>query len=107
MTPEETRSAIVELAELMSRSELQLEYERDVPHVFVATEIVEMFCTDSFHPKSEAYFQAFNDSEHKLLARLYADAHRAGVALNAQPKVGMLEVLKMPVWRTMMDTAKM
>ena len=107
MTPDETRNSIVELTELMSSAELQLKYEQDVPHVFVAVEIVEMFCTDNFHPKSVAYFEAFNESEHKLLARLYGDACRAGDAAQAQPVAGMLEVLKMPAWRSMMDTAKL
>jgi len=106
LTPDETRDSIVELAELMSRPELQLNYERDVPHVFVAFEIVEMFCSDSFHPKSKAYFEAFNESEHKLLARLYGDTYRACDAVQDQPMRTMLDVLKIPAWRSMMDTAK-
>lgn len=106
LTPDETRSAVVELAELMSSAELQLKYAFDVPHVRVAIEIVEMFCSNNFHPKSKVFFDAFNESEHKLLARLYGDACRAGDAAQAQPAADMREVLKIPAWRMMMETAK-
>ena len=105
--PDETRNSIAELAELMSSAELRLNYEGDVPHVSVATEIVEMFCSDSFHPKSMVYFEAFNESEHKLLARLYGDTCRASDAVQARPAAKILDVLKMPAWRSMMDTAKL
>lgn len=51
ITPEQMRSQILELLQLFSSEELQLKYERDVPHVDITAELVSMWFDDLYDPE--------------------------------------------------------
>ncbi|MCP4891560.1 MAG: hypothetical protein GY904_33830 [Planctomycetaceae bacterium] len=106
LTQPETRNSIKDIVELLASAEMQLAYERDVPHAPVHVEITEMYCTDSFHPKSQSFVDSFDERELKILARLYGDAFRAGRAAEDADAATVSDVLKLKDWRVMMDTAK-
>ena len=106
LPPIEIRTSVIAIVDLLSSAESQLEYEQDVAHAFIPSEIIELYCTDQYHPKSQAFVDAFTETEHKLLARLFGDAFRAGDAIEGEEVAVVSDALKMSDWRRMIETAK-
>jgi len=102
----QTRSNVLGVLHLLASAHEQLIYEQRVPHVPVADELIEIFVTDIFHPKSTEFVFAFTEAELKDLAELFglfrvarARKHELGVRL-----VGELQ--KLPEWRAVIALAK-
>ncbi len=69
--------AVLDHIGLFARAPLQVRYENDVPIADVPGELVSGFCDDLFHPRSQAFLDAFNEDEIRDLAVLYGLLHLA------------------------------
>jgi hypothetical protein len=98
-------SILDELAVLASAS-VQAQYERDVPHAFVAAELIERFATDLYRPKSADFLDAFTEAELKDLAHLYGLVHTASQRMQQASVHSVSDLQKLPEWREVMSLAK-
>ena len=62
------RSGILDLLELLSSRDRQLEYERRVPQVSIPTELICMWFDDLYVPESEAFKRCFSEEELAAMA---------------------------------------
>jgi hypothetical protein len=96
------RHSIIAHLELLSQPSQQLEYEATVPIANIHGELVSGFCSDLYHPKNQAFLDAFTEDELKDLARLYGLLMETG-----QLRVSSVsELLKQPQWRRVVAFAK-
>jgi hypothetical protein len=100
------RSAMLEAIALLASPSAQTEYEKNVPHAFVAAELIEGFATDLYHPKSPQFVDAFTEDELKDLAQLYGLVHAAGQRMGQASVHSVSDLQKLPEWRQVMSLAK-
>jgi hypothetical protein len=100
------RSAILEGVALLASASAQIEYEKNVPHAFIAAELIEGFATDLYHPKSPDFVDAFSEAELKDLAQLYGLVHAAGQRMQKASVHSVSDLQKLPEWRQVMSLAK-
>ena len=62
------RPGILDLLELLSSRDRQLEYERSVPHVAIPTELTCMWFDDQYVPESESFKRCFSQEELAAMA---------------------------------------
>lgn len=62
------RTQIIELLRLLASEELQLAYERDVPHIDVTAELLCMWFDDQYHPNNALFSSCFTADELVALA---------------------------------------
>jgi hemerythrin-like domain-containing protein len=106
MSRAEYRDRVIELVELLSSASAQMQYERDVPQVDVASEMISMYADDFFHPKSEDFLMAFSEPEIKDLAQLYGMICMAAKAFEDESIDGVSSALKTSEWRAVMEFSK-
>ena len=89
------RERVLEYLELLSQPSRQVEYETSVPLANSHSELVRWFCDDLFHPKSQAFLDAFTETEIKDLARLY------GLLIESRQlrASSLADLLREPEWR--------
>ena len=104
--PTGIRSAVIDCVSLFASAAAQAEYEREVPHESVPVEMIEIFATDLYHPKSQDFVDSFSESELKSMSRVYGAICSVSESLDAKPVRCGLELQKMPEWRTVMVIAK-
>jgi len=102
----QVRSKVIELLELYASEAKQREYQKNVPWVPVPTELVEMWFSDTYHPKEPSLRLVFSDVELEALARFHAHfdriTHGRGrIALGPD----LEELLKEERWRKLMVEA--
>ena len=102
----DSRSAILEEIALLASASAQTEYEKQVPHAFVAAELIEGFATDLYHPESHEFVDAFTEDELKCLAQLYGLVHAAGQRMGQENVHSVSDLQKLPEWRQVMSLAK-
>jgi CHAT domain-containing protein len=100
------RTAVIEHIRLLARASLQTQYEKDVPLADVPAELVCGFCDDLFHPKSQAFQDAFTADEIRDLAVLYGLLHLATQGINESHPPKVADLQKLPEWRSVMTFAK-
>lgn len=100
------RSAILEEIALLASASAQTRYEKDVPHAFVAGELIERFATDYYHPKNSEFVDAFTEAELKDLALLYGLLHTAAQRIRPAKVHSVSDLQKLPEWREVMSLAK-
>ncbi len=105
-THSEVRSSVIDAVNLLARASEQQEYERAVPHAFVAAELIEIYASDTFHPKSQDFIGAFSETELKALARLYGLVCTASEASARTSVHSVHDLQKLPEWREVMRFAK-
>ena len=100
------RCAVTEHVALLASAEEQIAYERNVPHVPVPSEIIEMFVTDLYHPKDPDYIESFSEAELKDMARLYGLLCDASEIISGTGIHSVTDLLKTPEWRRVMKYSK-
>jgi hypothetical protein len=100
------RKAVFEHVRLLASASLQVQYEKQVPTADVPAEFVCGFCDDLFHPKSQAFLDAFTAEEIKDLAELYGLLCVASRLLNESLPLQVTGLQKLPEWRSVMAFAK-
>ncbi len=98
------RARVGEYLDLLSRSSEIRQYENSLEGGagHVPTELVEMFCSDIYHPRSPQFIAEFSEEELKDMARLYGFLHLA----SAENVSSVGELLKNPHWRAAITLAK-
>ena len=97
------RRSVVDLLELLSSSEKQLEYQGRVPHD-ISVELLCMWFDDFYIPDSESFKCSFSQKELAAMANFntYYSAHE-----KLLPEVGgITSWLTNEVWREIMQKAK-
>jgi uncharacterized alpha-E superfamily protein len=102
----EIRASVLDELAVLASASAQTQYERDVPHAFVAAELIEHFATDLYHPKSPEFIDAFTEAELKDLAHLYGLIHTAGQRIRETSVHSVRDLQKLPEWRQVMSLAK-
>lgn len=97
------RESIIEAIDLLAHHSKQIEYERNVPHANIVSELFCCFSDDLYHPKSEEMLSLFTEDELKGLAHLYGVLAEAACINNAS---SVSELLKHPKWRSVTAVAK-
>lgn len=69
--PTEFRMSILDLLRLLSDSDRQIAYERDVPIASVPAELFCMWFDDQYHPESDLFTAAFTPRERAILAAFH------------------------------------
>jgi uncharacterized alpha-E superfamily protein len=100
------RGLILDELALLASASAQTQYERDVPHAFIAAELIERFATDLYHPKSSDFVDAFTEAELKDLAHLYGLVHAAAQRMQQTSVHSVSDLQKLPEWRQVMSLAK-
>lgn len=100
------RAAVMDQLALLSSASTQREYEQKVPHAFIPTELIEMFTSDIYHPKSVDFISAFSEEELKDLAHLFGLLSSASEKMVASSVGSVIELQKLPEWRSVMDLSK-
>jgi hypothetical protein len=100
------RASILDELALLASASAQTRYERDVPHAFVAAELIERFATDLYHPKSPDFIDAFTEAELKDLAHLYGLVHTVSQRMQQASVHSVSDLQKLPEWRQVMSFAK-
>ncbi len=93
------RAQVQECVALLASAEKQRQYG-------VVDEIVCSFADDHYHPKSQAFVDAFSEGELIDLAHLHGLLCRASDRLGSVQNPTIDAVLKLPEWREMMAMAK-
>lgn len=105
-TRSEMRTLVIDAVTLLAKASEQLEYERDVPHAFIPAELIEIYATDTFHPKNPEFIAAFTEPELKSLARLYGLVCTASDASQKAAVHSVRDLQKLSEWRDVMKFAK-
>jgi len=105
-THSEVRSSVIDAVNLLARASEQQEYERGVPHAFVPAELIEIYASDTFHPKNQDFIDAFSEIELKALARLYGLVCTASEAAVRTSVHSVHDLQKLSEWRKVMRFAK-
>lgn len=92
------RTAVLECIRPLARASLQVEYDPG--------ELVSMFCDDLFHPKSQAFLDAFTEDEIRDLAELYGMLCAASRKMSDSYPDRVTDLQKLPEWRMVMTCAK-
>jgi uncharacterized alpha-E superfamily protein len=100
------RTSILDELAVLASASAQTQYERDVPHAFVAAELIEVFASDLYHPKSPDFIDAFTEAELEDLAHLYGLVHTAGQRMRQTSVHSVSDLQKLPEWRQVMSLAK-
>ena len=100
------REAVFEHIRLLARPSLQAQYEKDVPIADVPAELVCGFSDDLFHPKSQAFLDAFTEDEIRDLAVLYGLLLLASRRMGEPHTLRVSDLQKLPEWRSVMTFAK-
>jgi hypothetical protein len=96
------RQSVVAHLDLLSQPSLQLEYESQVPIANVHSELVDGFCSDLYHPKSQQFLDAFSEDELRDLAHLYGLLIESGQVRASS----VTELLQHAQWRRVVAFAK-
>jgi hypothetical protein len=102
----EIRSSLIDTITLLARASEQLDYEREVPHAYIPAELIEIYTSDTFHPKNQDFIDAFSEPELKSLARLYGLVCSASEASVLAKVHSVSDLQKLPEWREVMRFAK-
>ena len=100
------RQQVIDHVELLSSLSEQLKYEKDVPIADVPGELICGFNDDLFHPKSEAFLNAFIEEEIRSLAELYGMICIASNAYSKMKNPSLLQLQKLPEWRAVVSFSK-
>ncbi len=97
------RESIIDTIRILSLASEQLTYEKSLTHAGHApSELIEMYCSDLYNPKSEDFISSFSNDELKELAHLYG-------LISEVPKDDfptVTDMLKNPKWRRVIELAK-
>ena len=100
------RTIVAELLDELASKEEQLEYERNVPHVNITAELVELWFSDTYHPDSESFINCFSKDELAALAQfnsVFAEMRR-----ELPDSQGTVQTwLAAPSWREVMRKASL
>ncbi len=91
---------------MLASASAQARYEKDVPHAFVVAELIEVFVTDLYHPKSPDFIEAFNEDELKDLAHLFGLVCEVSERIRDVQVHSVSDLQKLPEWRRVMSLAK-
>lgn len=102
----QVRAKVIELLELYASEAKQREYQKNVPWVPVPTELVEMWFSDTYHPRESGFRLVFTARELEALARFHVrfDTITHGRGNNAFGP-DLEELLKDERWRQLMAEA--
>jgi len=98
------RPVAIELLELLSSADLQLDYERRVPHISVSVELVCMWFDDFYFPRDKFFKLCFSKEELEVLAAFnkYYDEHEKTLP-KAPPRIA--DWLQNETWQGIMKEA--
>ncbi|MCP5043477.1 MAG: hypothetical protein GY944_20815 [bacterium] len=96
----------MDYVQLLGSAAEQLEYERNVPNVYVPTELVQGFANDLFHPKAPEFLDAFTEDEVRDLCELYGLLCAASRELDSAIPPSVTDLLKLGAWRSVIQCAK-
>jgi len=100
-----SKANIIELLRTLASEEQQLEYEKNVPHVDITTEMVCMWFDDQYHPDSARFTSCFKKDELVALAefhQFYDECHK-----RLPESQGTVRTwLGNPIWREIMLKAQ-
>jgi hypothetical protein len=96
------RQSVIAHLDLLAQPSMQLDYEAKVPYANVHGELVNGFCDDLYHPKSQQFLGAFSEDELRDLAHLY------GLLMESRQvqASSTQELLKHAQWRRVVAFAK-
>jgi hypothetical protein len=100
-----SKANIIELLRLLGSDELQLDYEKNVPHVDITTELVCMWFDDQYHPNSSHFTSCFKKNELAALAefhQFYDERHKQLPESQGTVRAWLAN----PVWREIMLKAQ-
>ena len=100
------RDRVVEHVALLASASDQRQYERDVPIASVPDELICGFTDDLYHPKSQAFLDAFIEEDLQSLAELYGLLCAASKEFAKAERLTLDDILKIPEWRSVMAFAK-
>ena len=96
---------IIDILELLSSEELQLQYEKNVPHVDITNELVCMWFDDFYLPESKYVCESFTSEELKELKK-FNEFYDDKFELLPDSQGTVLTWLKNKAWRDIMAEAQ-
>ena len=72
----------------------------------MASELIEIFVTDLYHPRGQDFIEAFNEDELKDLAHLFGLVREASARMQEMKVHSVGDLQKLPEWRKVMSLAK-
>lgn len=95
---------MIEVLGILSSSQKQLTYERDVPGIPVTSELLSMWFDDTYLPDSKAFRECFSENELAMLAAFneYYDQYSRRLPEAAN---GVADWLNDDAWRQIMQRA--
>ena len=92
--------------ELLSSTQEQLEYQRDVPHVNITVELVCMWFDDSYHPKNKFFISAFSEKELQAMSEFSEIFERVLAPMRGDYLPQITELVQMPQWINLVQAAQ-
>jgi hypothetical protein len=95
------KKIVMEQLEMLSSEAGQLQYEANVPHVDITRELIEGWCSDSYHPNDGVFAACFSEAEREALSEFN---QLLVAALPVLPPSGgtVSNWLRSPVWKELM-----
>jgi len=101
----EFRERVIDTIEILSSPAAQLEYEQNVPNIYVPYELM-CWYEALYRPEAELFQNSFSSEELALLARLNDLVMIAGDSLPRRKKYSSTEVDRWKEWQAVMVFAK-
>jgi len=98
------KTHIIELLGLLASEEQQLDYEKNVPHVDITSELVCMWFDDQYHPDYAGFTSSFTPDELVALAEFHKFYDEREKQL-PESQGTVRTWLASPIWRAIMTKA--
>ena len=98
------KEIVLEQLEMLSSEVEQLRYEADVQHVDVTRELIEGWCSDSYHPRDDTFAACFSEAEREVLTE-FDRRLSAAIPLLPTSRGRVTTWLVTPVWKEVMAHA--
>ena len=99
------KAGIIDLLKLLASEDEQLAYQKNVPHVDIAAELVSRWFDDLCHPNDNSFISSFGTEELEALAAFHRFYN--GRVNQLPESEGTIRIwLGSPIWREVMRKAK-